>query len=134
MRRRLSKATAASKGGGHNRGPTHAAATRAEGGKAVGLVCADAPLHAGGAVPPPSRAQAQAQARAQGQARAQAQAQATPRVKRQLDFGGVTEGAATEGAAAAPGPVEVLRAEAPQLLSCTELGRLLDSLLKNKFV
>ena len=133
MRRRLSKATAASKGGGHNRGPTHAAPTRAEGGKTAGLVCADAPLH-GAAVPPPSRAQAQAQARAQGQARAQAQAQATPRVKRQLDFGGVTEGAATEGAAAAPGPVEVLRAEAPQLLSCTELGRLLDTLLKNKFV
>ena len=132
MRRRLSKATAASKGGGHNRGPTHAAATRAEGGKTAGLVCADAPLH-GAAVPPPSRAQAQAQARAQGQARAQAQAQATPRVKRQLDFGGVTEGAATEGEAA-PGPVELLRAEAPQLLSCTELGRLLDTLLKNKFV
>ena len=35
----------------------------------------------------------------------------------------------------APGPVEALRAEPPQLLfSCTELGRLLDSLLKNTFV
>ena len=69
------------------------------------------------------------------QAQARAQAQATPRVKRQLDFAAISDSAEREGEAVAPGPVEVLRAEPPQLLlSCTELGRLLDSLLKNKFV
>ena len=104
-----------------------------EGGKAAGVVCANAPLHGGGAVLPPSRAQAQAQAQAR---LAQAQARATPRVKRQLDFAGIADSADREGEAlplAAAGPVEVLRAE-PQLLSCAELGRLLDTLLKNKFV
>ena len=63
---------------------TKSAAARAEGGKEAGVVPADVPPN-GATAPPTSRAQAR---------------HATPRVKRQLDFVGVTEGvAATEGAA-----------------------------------
>ena len=81
---------------------------------------------------PPSRARARAQARL---AQAQAQAQAAPRVERKLDFAAVADDAAErEAEPVAPAPIELLRPKPPQLLSCTELGRLLDTLLKNKFV
>ena len=79
---------------------------------------------------PPSRARARAQARL---AQAQAQAQAAPRVERKLDFAAVADDAEREAEPAAPARIELLRAKPPQLLSCTELGRLLDTLLKNKF-
>ena len=63
------------------------------------------------------------------------QAQAAPRVERKLDFAAVADDAAErEAEPVAPAPIELLRPKPPQLLSCTELGRLLDTLLKNKFV
>ena len=100
---------------------THAPATRDRGGKPADSVAADAPLHGGGAVLSPSRARAQAQA--------------APRVERKLDFAAVADDAAErEAEPVAPAPIELLRPKPPQLLSCTELGRLLDTLLKNKFV
>ena len=121
MRRRvLTRGSQGGKGGGH-KAATHAPATRDRGCKPADSVAADAPLHGGGAVLSPSRARAQAQA--------------APRVERKLDFAAVADDAAErEAEPVAPAPIELLRPKPPQLLSCTELGRLLDTLLKNKFV
>ena len=70
----------------------------------------------------------------QAQARlAPAHAQAAPRVERKLDFAAVADDAEREAEPAAAARIELLQAKPPQLLSCTELGRLLDTLLKNKF-
>ena len=67
-------------------------------------------------------------ARAQAQARlAQAQAQAAPRVERKLDFAAVADDAEREAEPAAPARIELRRAKPPQLLSCTDLGWLLDA-------
>ena len=118
MRRRV-HTRGSNRGKGH-KPSTHAPATRDGGGKPA----ADAGLHGGGAVLSPSQAQARL---------AQAQAQAAPRVERKLDFAAVADDAEREAELAAPARIELLRAKPPQLLSCTELGRLLDTLLKNKF-
>ena len=124
MRRRVhTRGSNRGKAGGH-KPSTHAPATRDRGGKPADSARADAPLHGGGAVLSPSQAQASL---------AQAQAQAAPRVERKLDFAGVADDAEREAEPAAPARIELLRAKPPQLLSCTELGRLLDTLLKNKF-
>ena len=118
MRRRVhTRASNRGKAGGHEPS-THAPATRDRGGKPADSVCADAPQHGGGAVLSPS----------------QAHAQATPRVERKLDFAAVADDAEREAEPAAAARIELRRAKPPQLLSCTELGRLLDTLLKNKFV
>ena len=120
MRRRvLTRGSQGGKGGGH-KAATHAPATRDRGGKPADSVAADAPLHGGGAVLSPSRARAQAQA--------------APRVERRLDFAAVADDAEREAEPVARAPIELLRPKPPQLLSCTELGRLLGTLLKNKFV
>ena len=67
-------------------------------------------------------------ARALAQARlAQAQAQAVPRVERKLDFAAVADDAEREAEPAAPARIELRRAKPPQLLSCTDLGWLLDA-------
>ena len=127
MRRRVhTRASNRGKAGGH-KPSTHAPATRDRGGKPADSVCADAPQHGGGAVLSPSQAQAQARL-------AHAHAQATPRVERKLDFAAVADDAERETEPAAAARIELRRAKPPQLLSCTELGRLLDTLLKNKFV
>ena len=120
MRRRvLTRGSQGGKGGGH-KAATHAPATRDRGGKPADSVPADGPLHGGGAVLSPSRARAQAQA--------------APRVERRLDFAAVADDAEREAEPVARAPIALLRPKPPQLLSCTELGRLLDTLLKNKFV
>ena len=66
----------------------------------------------------PSRAQAQARL---------ALAQAAPRVERKLDFAAVADDAEREAEPAAPARIELRRAKPPQLLSCTDLGWLLDA-------
>ena len=57
-------------------------------------------------------------------------------MERRLDFAAVADDAEREAEPVARAPIELLRPKPPQLLSCTELlvGRLLDTLLKNKFV
>ena len=54
-------------------------------------------------------------------------------MERRLDFAAVADDAEREAEPVARAPIELLRPKPPQLLSCTELGRLLDTLLKNKF-